>query len=253
MGIGVVSTLKLDKMELSAFQPASYQNENDNIVVVVQLFGGNDGMNTITPYEWEMYYKQFRPTLHIPQNAVTPINKDKGMAMHPGLSQGVKGGMLGLYKEGKLGILSGLGYHNPDFSHFRSTDIWLSGIVPGSTSQPLPTGWLGRYFDTFSGEAKPESPYCVQIGKTPSLMFLGETGEKSIVLENAEDMYYQGQLVEGNKIAIEAGEYYKNEFDYVNNVGVEVREYSQVIKRAYDAGKNIETIPMPPSPSSLSW
>ena len=241
MGIGVVSTLTLDKMELSAFQPAAYQNENDNIVVVVQLFGGNDGMNTITPYEWDMYYKEFRPTLHIPRNTVTVINQDKGMAMHPGLSQGVKGGMLGLYKEGKLGVLSGLGYKNPDFSHFRSTDIWLSGIVPSSTSQPLPTGWLGRYFDTFSGESKPESPYCIQIGKTPSLMFLGETGEKSIVLESADDMYHQGQLVEGNKIDIEASEYYKSEFNYVNNVGVEVREYSQVIKRAYDAGKNIES------------
>src|SRR5690606_8239789 len=149
----------------------------------------------------------------------TPISKEKGMAMHPSLNQGVKGGMLGLFKEGKLGILSGLGYNNPEFSHFRSTDIWLSGIVPSNTSQPLPTGWLGRYFDTFSSEPKPESPYCIQIGKTPSLMFLGETGEKSIVLENAEDMYHQGQMVEGNRIGIEAGKYYKSEFDYVNNVG----------------------------------
>jgi len=240
MGLGVVSTLKLDKMELSAFQPASFQNENDNIVVVVQLFGGNDGMNTITPYEWDMYYNQFRPSLHIPQKSVSPISKEKGLAMHPSLTQGVKGGMLGMFNEGKLGVLSGLGYPNPDFSHFRSTDIWLSGIVPSSTSQPLPTGWLGRYFDTFSNEPKPESPYCIQVGKTPSLMFLGESGEKSIVLESAEDMYYQGQMVEGNRIAMEASEYYKNEFDYVNNVGVEVQAYSQVIKRAYDSGKNIE-------------
>lgn len=241
LGLGVVSTMKLDKMDLSAFQPASYVNENDNIVVVVQLFGGNDGMNTITPYEWDMYYNQFRPTLHIPQKSVTIISKEQGMAMHPSLSQGVKGGMLGLFQEGKLGVLSGLGYPNPDFSHFRSTDIWLSGIVPSSTSQPLPTGWLGRYFDTYAGADKPESPYCIQIGKTPSLMFLGETGEKSIVLESADDMYLQGQMVGGDKIDIEAEGFFKQEFDYVNNVGVEVREYSQVIKRAYDSGKNMES------------
>ncbi len=107
LGLGVVSSMKLDKMDLSAFQPASYVNENDNIVVVVQLFGGNDGMNTITPYEWDMYYNQFRPTLHIPQKSVTIISKEQGMAMHPSLSQGVKGGMLGLFQEGKLGVLSG--------------------------------------------------------------------------------------------------------------------------------------------------
>lgn len=241
LGLGVVSSMTLDKMELSAFQPASFANENDKIVIVVQLFGGNDGMNTITPYEWDMYYNQFRPTLHIPQKSVSIIHKDKGMAMHPSLTQGVKGGMLGLFNEGKLGVLSGLGYHNPDFSHFRSTDIWLSGIVPSSTSQPLPTGWLGRYFDTYSGKDKPESPYCIQVGKTPSLMFLGETGEKSIVLESAEDMYYQGQMVGGDKIDIDADGFFKQEFDYVNNVGVEVRDYSQVIKRAYDSGKNVET------------
>lgn len=241
LGLGVVSTLNVDKMSLSAFQPALYSGENDNIVVVVQLFGGNDGLNTITPFEWDMYYNRFRPTIHIPRNRVTPISQEKGLAMHPSLSKGVGGGMLGMYKSGKLGVLSGLGYPNPDFSHFRSTDIWLSGIAPKTTSTPLPTGWLGRYFDTFANQKKPESPYCVQIGKSPSLMFLGETGEKSIVLESAEDMYYQAQLVESNKIDIEASEYYKSEFDYVNNVGVEVSNYSKVIKKAFDAGKNTET------------
>lgn len=241
MGLGVVSTLRLDKMSLSAFQPMATGDENDNIVVIVQLFGGNDGMNTITPYEWDMYYKQFRPSLHIPLNMVTPISKENGMAMHPSLTKGVKGGMLGLFKDGKLGVLNGLGYKNPDFSHFRSTDIWLSGIVPASTSQPLPTGWLGRYFDAYAQGIKPESPYCIQVGKTPSLMFLGETGEKSIVLESAEDMYYQGQQVEGNKIDIEASENFLKEFTYVNNVGMEVSEYSKVIKKAFDAGKNTET------------
>jgi uncharacterized protein (DUF1501 family) len=242
MGLGVVSSLSLDKMSLSAFQPSGYTNENDNILVVVQLFGGNDGMNTLPPYEWDVYYTQFRPTLHVPRSASTVISQKNGMAMHPSLKKGVKGGMLGLFNDGKLGILSGIGYKNPDFSHFRSTDIWLSGIVPSNTSQPLPTGWLGRYFDTYAGEKKPESPFCIQVGKTPSLMFLGETGEKSIVLESAEDMFYQGQLVEGNKLNLDANEseFYQHEFNYVNNVGIEVSEYSKVIKKAFDAGKNTE-------------
>lgn len=240
MGVGVVSTLSLDKMDLSAFQPALLDDENDNILVVIQLFGGNDGMNTITPYEWDVYYTQYRPTLYVPRNTVTIIDKSKGMAMHPNLSKGVKGGMLGLFNENKLSVLSGLGYPNPDFSHFRSTDIWLSGIAPPNSSQPLPTGWVGRYFDTYSNQKRPESPYCIQIGRSPSLMFLGETGEKSIILENAEDMFFQGQQVEGNKLEATGSENYITEFNYLNNVGIEVREYSQVIKSAFDKGKNIE-------------
>lgn len=244
LGVGVVSSMSLDKMSLSAFQPAHFtEDENDNILVVVQLFGGNDGMNTITPYEWDVYYNDFRPSLHIPQDQVKVISKSNGMAMHPSLTRGVNEGMYGLFKAGKLGVLSGVGYHNPDFSHFRSTDIWLSGVVPANPSQPLPTGWLGRYFDTYATEKRPESPFCIQIGKSPSLMFLGETGEKSIVLESAEDMYHQGQLVEGQEIhlAEDESEYFRYEFDYVNNVGVEVEEYSKVIKKAFDKGMNIES------------
>lgn len=242
MGLGVVGSLRLDKMHLNAFQPsaASFE-ENDRILVVVQLFGGNDGINTITPYEWDLYYTLYRPKLHVPQNVVTPISKELGMAMHPNLSLGPKGGIHGLFKEGKLSVIHGVGYENPNYSHFRSTDIWLSGIVPNNDSTPLPNGWLGRYFDRYANSPKPESPFCVQIGDTPSLMFLGETGEKSIVLENADDLYNQAKDVEADKIPIGGSAYFKSEFDYVNEVGIQVNEYSKVIKKAFDAGKNIES------------
>lgn len=240
MGLGVVSNLQIDKMHLSAFQPAMGYSENENIVVIVQLFGGNDGINTITPYEWDKYYTLYRPNLNIPQNVVSPISKELGMAMHPNLKLGVNEGMLGLFKAGKLSIIHGVGYENPNYSHFRSTDIWLSGIVPNNDSSPLHTGWLGRYFDKYSDAEKPESPFCLQVGHNPSLMFRGENGEKSIVLENAEEMYNQAQSVESDKINIGGSVNFQNEFNYVNEVGIQVNEYSKVIKKAFDKGKNIE-------------
>jgi uncharacterized protein (DUF1501 family) len=240
MGLGVVGNLKLGKMNLNVFQPAKAYSENDNILVIVQLFGGNDGINTITPYEWDAYYTLYRPILHIPQNVVTPISKELGMAMHPNLKNGVKEGMLGLFNRGKLSVIHGVGYENPNYSHFRSTDIWLSGVVPPNDSTPLNTGWLGRYFDKYTETEKPESPFCVQIGQNPSLMFMGETAEKSIVLENAEDLYNQAKSVESNKIEVSGSTHFLNEFDYVNNVGIQVNEYSKVIKRAFDAGRNEE-------------
>ncbi len=241
MGLGVVGNLQIDKMHLSAFHPAMAYSENENILVIVQLFGGNDGINTITPYEWDSYYTLYRPTLHIPQSAVSPISKELGMAMHPNLKLGPNGGMLGLFNAGKLSIIHGVGYENPNYSHFRSTDIWLSGLVPNNDSSPLHTGWLGRYFDKYTEAEKPESPFCLQVGHNPSLMFRGESGEKSIVLEDAEEMFKQAQSVESDKINIGGSSYFQTEFNYVNDVGIQVNEYSKVIKKAFDKGKNIES------------
>jgi uncharacterized protein (DUF1501 family) len=240
MGLGMVSALNIDKMQLSTFQPSQTLAENDNILVIVQLFGGNDGINTITPYEWDKYYKLYRPGLHIPEKVVTPISKDKGMAMHPNLKLGPKEGMLGLFNAGKLSIMSAVGYSNPNFSHFRSTDIWLSGIVPPNDSEPLPTGWLGRYFDKYAAENKPVDPYCIQIGQSPSLMFLGQKNEKAIVLDSADNFYDQAKFVEGTKVDIQGGEFFNQEFAYVNEVGIQVNDYSKVIKKAFDKGRNLE-------------
>ena len=240
LGLGVVSNLKLGKMNLSAFQPSLGYTENENIVVIIQLFGGNDGMNTITPYEWDSYYTLYRPKLNIPQNSVSPISKELGMAMHPNLKKGPKDGMLGLFNSGKLSIISGVGYENPNYSHFRSTDIWLSGLVPNNDAQPLPNGWVGRYFDKYSDSEKLDSPFCIQIGQNPSLMFLGETGEKSIVLENPEELFNQAKSVENNLINVGGSEYFKDEFSFINKIGIDTDLYSKVIKKAFDAGKNIE-------------
>ena len=74
LGLGLVSQLKLDKMSLSAYNAKhNAAEENENILVVVQLFGGNDGINTITPCEWAGYYNGLRPKLRIPGNTVTPL------------------------------------------------------------------------------------------------------------------------------------------------------------------------------------
>jgi uncharacterized protein (DUF1501 family) len=251
MGLSMVSALNIDKMQLSTYQPAETYDENDNILVVVQLFGGNDGINTITPYEWERYYNLFRPKLHIPEKAVIPISKDLGMAMHPNLKMGVKDGMYGLFKAGKLSLMSGVGYNNPNYSHFRSTDIWLSGLVPPNDTQPIKSGWLGRYFDKYPVSIKPTDPYCIQIGDNPSLMFLGETSEKAIVLENADEFYNQAKSVEANKVEANGGENFKQEFAYINELGIQVNSYSTVIKKAFDKGKNMESYPSKPLSDQL--
>ncbi|GAC1469627.1 MAG: DUF1501 domain-containing protein [Chloroflexota bacterium] len=106
------------------------------ILVVIQLAGGNDGLNTIVPYGSDLYY-QDRPTIGVPAKSVIPI--DHMVGFNPNLQP-----LKNLYDKGKVAIVQGVGYPNPDRSHFRGTQIWESADPVGDTT----TGWLGRYLDT---------------------------------------------------------------------------------------------------------
>lgn len=242
-GLGAIGTMKVGDINLSSFN-SLYQvgEENDNILVVVQLFGGNDAINTIVPFEWPDYYNRFRPRISIPNNVCLPFADPKdGSAMHPSLGSGVRGGMHGLYEAGKLSVIQGVGYSKPNLSHFRSTDIWFSGIVPQSDGQVLSTGWLGRYFDQYKNENLPESPYCIHVGDSPLLMFQGQEEENAILLEDPEELFERGKEVESEKIDINENTLFSEEFDYINDVGVKINHFSKSVKEAFDKGKNTET------------
>lgn len=106
-------------------------------LVMVHLAGGNDGLNTVVPIG-DPAYAKLRPALALSRADVLPI--DRGMALHPAL-----GGFKRLYERGQLAIVQGVGYPNPDFSHFRATEIWEAGDPSGGSS-----GWIGRYLDETS-------------------------------------------------------------------------------------------------------
>lgn len=110
----------------------------DGILVVCQLSGGNDGLNTVIPYTDPRYYT-LRPTLGIPADKVLRIS-DK-MGLHPALT-----GLEALYKEGKVAVVNGCGYPRPNRSHFKSMEIWQSA----SPETALPYGWIGRHLDLMS-------------------------------------------------------------------------------------------------------
>lgn len=108
----------------------------NKVLVVLQLSGGNDGLNTVIPVRNDIYYK-VRPKLGIPKDQALLLTDETGL--HPALT-----GFKSLYDDGSLGILNNVGYPNPDRSHFRSMDIWQSA---SSSDQYVYTGWLGRYLD----------------------------------------------------------------------------------------------------------
>jgi uncharacterized protein (DUF1501 family) len=119
-----------------AAEEAAKADRNDHVLVVVELAGGNDGLNTVIPFEDPVYYK-VRPTLAVPRDKVVRLNDHVGL--HPALEPAGK-----LFREGRLAVVQGVGYPDPDRSHFRSMEIWHT-----ASTAPLPptTGWLGRVLD----------------------------------------------------------------------------------------------------------
>ena len=105
-------------------------------LVVIQLSGGNDWLNTVVPYKNDVYHRA-RPRLALKETQIIPLEKD--LALNASL-----GALKEFYDQGEMTIVNNVGYPNPDRSHFRSMDIWQSA---SSSSQILHTGWLGRYLD----------------------------------------------------------------------------------------------------------
>ncbi|MCA9283538.1 MAG: hypothetical protein KDA30_16060, partial [Phycisphaerales bacterium] len=110
--------------------------KDDRVLVVVQLGGGNDGLNTVVPHGIDDYYRA-RPNLGLKGGDILRLNDE--LALNSKLT-----GLKGLYDDGKLAIVQGVGYPNPDRSHFRSMEIWQTA---SESNEYLSRGWIGRYFD----------------------------------------------------------------------------------------------------------
>jgi uncharacterized protein (DUF1501 family) len=140
-GIGVGAGLPLVLSRTSAaltaqaLQGTSIEKHSNRILVVIELSGGNDGLNTVVPFGDPAYYRA-RPKLGIPEREVIKI-KD-GFGFHPSMV-----GFERLYKDGRLAVVHGCGYDHPSLSHFSSMGFWHTGVPNGGE----PLGWLGRLAD----------------------------------------------------------------------------------------------------------
>jgi uncharacterized protein (DUF1501 family) len=150
----------------------SVANANGKVLVVVQLSGGNDGLNTIIPYRNDIYYTA-RPSLAIERTKVLSINDEIGL--NPALQS-----LRSLYDEGRVRILNNVGYPNPDRSHFRSMDIWQSA---SDSVEYLSTGWLGRYLDADCPGCKGIPHKMLEIDDTLSLAMKGKMASGLALLD----------------------------------------------------------------------
>ena len=157
----------------------------ERVLVVIQLTGGNDGLNTIVPYSNELYYKA-RPKLAIPKEDV--IKFDSEVGLHPSMQ-----GIASLIEEKKFCVLQGVGYPNPNRSHFESMDIWHSCQRKESRSSD---GWLGRYFShasqTEAGDAT--DSLGLHLGSEQLPMALVGRGVQTPSLASVDQLRWKGKL-----------------------------------------------------------
>jgi len=155
-GVGTSAMLALGSSVPGFLAQSAVASQNDKsterILVVVELTGGNDGLNTVIPYTDDVYYRS-RPKLAIPKNKVLKLNEDLGL--HPSLKP-----FNEMLDDQMLSIIQSVGYPNPVRSHFRSHSIWASGELQATS---LTQGWLSRYVDAATPVKSLDAP-AIQIG-----------------------------------------------------------------------------------------
>ncbi|HWI64871.1 MAG TPA: DUF1501 domain-containing protein [Symbiobacteriaceae bacterium] len=171
---GVLAALSLPRSAGAAALPVAAASGRS--LVIIYLGGGNDGLNTVAPYGFGRYY-DLRPTLGIKEQDALPLTGKLGL--HPNLK-----GLKSLYDGGKLTVLQGVGYPNPDRSHFRSFDIWATGREKGVS----PVGWLGRHLDLTDGAAPLRA---VAVGAGVPKPLVGARA-KTVAVESLELMQIKG-------------------------------------------------------------
>ncbi|MBU3745313.1 MAG: DUF1501 domain-containing protein [Sediminibacterium sp.] len=213
----------LEAAELSSLLlPAT---DTDHVLVIVQLNGGNDGLNMVIPVENFSNYVNARKNIYIPEEKVLPLNGKAGL--HPAMS-----GLSNLYQDGQLKVIHSVGYPQPNFSHFRATDIWMSA---SDSATLINTGWAGRYlnyeypnFPNGYPNASMTDPLAIQIGSVTSLTFQGPSVSMGMSISSTSNFY---NLVNGVTDPVPntpAGK----ELAFIRVVAQQTQQYATAIKSA---------------------
>lgn len=155
LGASAFSPVVVPGMFSRVAQAATGSGKNDRILVVLELSGGNDGLNTVVPHGDDAYYRH-RPTIGIRPKAVRRL--DDHFGLNPGMA-----GLERVWKDGKLAIVHGCGYENPSFSHFTSMAYWHTA-APNSGDD---YGWFGRVADVMAPSPTPN--FLINVDTTQSL------------------------------------------------------------------------------------
>jgi uncharacterized protein (DUF1501 family) len=210
--------------------------ETDHVFVIIQLNGGNDGLNMVIPLENFSNYANARSNIYIPENKVLKLTDKAGL--HPAMT-----GLNTLYKQGQLNVVQSVGYPQPSFSHFRATDIWMSA---SDSKTVVNTGWAGRYlnyeypnFPNGYPNASMTDPLAIQIGSTTSLTLQGPAVNMGMSISNTSNFYNLVNGLQDPAPNTPAGK----ELTYIRQIAQQTQQYATVIKQA--ATKTVQQVSYP--------
>ena len=204
--------------------------DTDHVLVIIQLAGGNDGLNTVIPVSTYSSYFNARTNIAIPQNRILSLSGISASGLHPAMT-----GMQNIFNSGNMKIIQAVGYPQPNFSHFRATDIWMSA---SNSDQEVFSGWAGRYlnyeypnFPTGYPNTATPDPLAIQIGSTTTLTTQGPVVNMGMSITSATSFY---NLISGTTDPVPntpAGK----ELKYIRLVNQQTQKYSSVILNAANA------------------
>lgn len=218
--------------------------DTDHVLVIIQLNGGNDGLNMVIPLEYFPEYRNARANIFIPEQKVLRLNNHDKIGLHPSMT-----GLHQLYQNGQLRIVQSVGYPQPNFSHFRATDIWMSA---SDSNQLVNSGWTGRYlnyeypnFPNGYPNSSMTDPLAIQIGSVSSLTLQGPAVSMGMSISNTSNFYNLLNGAQDPAPATPAGK----ELTYVRMVSQQTQRYATVIK---DAAAKVTQQGNYPTPNSLA-
>jgi len=227
-------------------------SQNNKVVVMVQLAGGNDGLNTLIPLEQYATYLDYRANIAVPSTGDRKyilldenVPADEQLGLHPDMEA-----FKNMYDDNLVHIVQNVGYDEMNMSHFRGRDIFFMG---GGTSDHYASGWMGRYLnETYQGypEAYPNEdmpdPLGIEFGYAQSLAFQREEGIPAGLAIADPDTFYQ--LVTNTGVEPPTwlpDSYAGDEMQFLMDLELKSNQYAERIKAVYDSGENAASVTYP--------
>ncbi|MET6991204.1 DUF1501 domain-containing protein [Sediminicola arcticus] len=241
LGIAGSGSMMLGSNFLTASAPspltaAISMAETDNILILIRLSGGNDGLSTVIPIEQYDAYANARPNIYIPESKILKLTDEFGVPSYMKSLQP-------MWADGQFKAVHGVGYEGQSLSHFTGSDIFANTDLTTSGFSGLNTGWMGRHFENIYPDYlvnPPESPAAIQIGQFGSLVFQGEETNYAFVTNNIDQLE---QIAEtGQQYSLDDTLFnncmYGDQLKFLRGVANTTYEYSGKIHDAYERGQN---------------
>lgn len=209
-----------------ALTKALMDANNERVLVIIFLGGGNDGLNMIIPRDNTTYY-DIRPTIAVQEANLEALSPEFGL-------NSAMADLMPLWNDGKMAVVHSVAYPSQDYSHFRSTDIWASG---SAASVYLNSGWLGRYLEyeyPAYDIAPNEAPVAIQVGVQSSLVLMGNDTSMALTVNNPTEFYQIAQTgqVYPNDVLPDCA--YGEELGFMRQMANNTVRYAESVKYAYD-------------------